>query len=193
MPRNNSLLAAVLAILWSGHALPAQTPTVGVISSLPGTDPGYVLFSPLASTNTYLINKQGQVLHVWHSAYLPGLVAYLRPDGKLIRAAKDHPPGSDPLCAATTGKGRPPTHRQVHGRFYKPLRRGDPGGIFQVHLLDPRRSLEMTHLCSLKVTHIENTFADTALNLFLRCERKLICPHHLLDDRVDSRQPIAYE
>jgi uncharacterized protein (DUF608 family) len=57
----------------------------------------------------------------------------------------------------------------------------------------PRRSLEMTHLCSLKVTHIENTFADTALNLFLRCERKLICPHHLLDDRVDSRQPIAYE
>ena len=58
---------------------------------------------------------------------------------------------------------------------------------------DPRRSLEMTHLCSLKVTHIENTFADTALNLFLRCERKLICPRHLLDDRVDSRQPIAYE
>ena len=57
----------------------------------------------------------------------------------------------------------------------------------------PRRSLEMTHLCSLKVTHIENTFADTALNLFLRCERKLICPRHLLDDRVDSRQPIAYE
>jgi hypothetical protein len=60
-------------------------------------------------------------------------------------------------------------------------------------VLWPRRSLEMTHLCSLKVTHIENTFADTALNLFLRCERKLICPRHLLDDRVDSRQPIAYE
>ncbi|HVM50481.1 MAG TPA: hypothetical protein VMU04_20820 [Candidatus Acidoferrum sp.] len=95
-------MALLLLALLAGHA---QTPTLGVIYNLPGTDPGFVLFSPLTITNTYLINKQGQVLHVWHSAYLPGLVAYLRPDGKLIRAAKDHPPGNDPFGPTTDAGG----------------------------------------------------------------------------------------
>jgi hypothetical protein len=57
----------------------------------------------------------------------------------------------------------------------------------------PRRSRKMTRLRSLKVTLVENTFADTALNLFLHCDRMLFCPHPLLEERVDSRQQIAHE
>jgi hypothetical protein len=59
--------------------------------------------------------------------------------------------------------------------------------------LFPRRSPKTNYLRSLKVTHVGNTFADTVLNLFLHCERKLFCLHPLLEERVDSRQPIAHE
>lgn len=47
---------------------------------------GYVLFSPMTSTNTYLIDKCGEKVHEWTtSAYRPGLSAYLLEDGSLMR------------------------------------------------------------------------------------------------------------
>src|SRR5262249_55483193 len=57
----------------------------------------------------------------------------------------------------------------------------------------PRRSRKMTHICSLKATHTENTLGDTDLNLFLHCERQLFCLRHLLDKDVEFPQSIAYE
>jgi hypothetical protein len=65
----------------------AQTPTVGVISHSAGSkDDGYVLFAPMQSDTTYLIDKCGNLMHRWISNYKPGLAVYLLEDGTLLRA-----------------------------------------------------------------------------------------------------------
>jgi hypothetical protein len=48
--------------------------------------PGYVLFSPVGSTSTYLVDKCGKNVHEWQSAYHPGQSVYLLPDGNLMRS-----------------------------------------------------------------------------------------------------------
>ncbi|MCC6721418.1 MAG: aryl-sulfate sulfotransferase [Bacteroidia bacterium] len=63
--------------------------TVGVIKNQNGNDDkGYVLLTPLTSKNTYLIDKCGKELKTWKSKYLSGLIAYLLPDGSLLRAGQ---------------------------------------------------------------------------------------------------------
>ena len=47
--------------------------------------PGYVLFSPMQSNITYLIDGCGQEVHQWSCNGLPGLIAQLQPDGTLLR------------------------------------------------------------------------------------------------------------
>lgn len=49
---------------------------------------GYVLFSPQMQTNTYLIDKQGQVINIWKSDYMPASAMYLLDNGHLIRAGR---------------------------------------------------------------------------------------------------------
>lgn len=49
--------------------------------------PGYTLFSPIGSTETYLIDNVGQVVHSWHSSYPPGQSVYLLENGHLLRTA----------------------------------------------------------------------------------------------------------
>ena len=51
--------------------------------------PGYVLFSPLLSTATYLIDKNGKVVHAWDGDFAPGASVYLLDDGHLLRPARD--------------------------------------------------------------------------------------------------------
>jgi hypothetical protein len=64
----------------------AQTPTIGLIQHDAGsTDDGYVLFAPIGSDNTYLIDKCGRKIKSWTSSYRPGLSVYLLPDGNLLR------------------------------------------------------------------------------------------------------------
>ncbi|MFC1732418.1 aryl-sulfate sulfotransferase [candidate division KSB1 bacterium] len=66
--------------------LQSQTPTIGLIQHDTGSaDHGYVLFPPTGSTNTYLINKCGKLIHSWSSTYTPGISAYFLPDGCLLR------------------------------------------------------------------------------------------------------------
>ena len=66
----------------------SQTPTVGLLQHDAGTlDEGYVLFSPIANTSTYLIDKCGRELHSWQSSYKPGQSVYLDSLGHLIRSA----------------------------------------------------------------------------------------------------------
>jgi hypothetical protein len=55
----------------------------------PAAAPGYVLFSPLLSTATYLIDKQGRVVHAWDSDFAPGASVYLLDNGHLLRPARD--------------------------------------------------------------------------------------------------------
>ncbi|NBW59572.1 MAG: hypothetical protein EBR41_03260, partial [Crocinitomicaceae bacterium] len=65
--------------------LNSQT-TVGLIQHNPGTlDDGFVLFAPMGSKTTYLIDKCGNQMKSWTSTYNPGLSCYLLSDGTLLR------------------------------------------------------------------------------------------------------------
>ena len=55
--------------------------------------PGYVLFSPLVSDVTYLVDAAGKVVHTWQSQYSPcGL--YLLDNGSLLRLAHEPTPSA---------------------------------------------------------------------------------------------------
>ncbi len=45
----------------------------------------YTLFSPMQSSDTYLIDQQGDTVHSWQSDYRPGLSVYLLDNGELLR------------------------------------------------------------------------------------------------------------
>ena len=50
--------------------------------------PGYVLYSPLSSGRTFLLDTDAQVVHSWDSDYRPCSV-YLLADGRLLRPGRD--------------------------------------------------------------------------------------------------------
>ncbi len=80
----NLLLVSVF-LLFSQELLRAQ-PTVGVLQSSDQVSDGYLLFGPINSKNTYLIDACGRVVNQWHSAFENRLSAYLSEEGWLIRA-----------------------------------------------------------------------------------------------------------
>jgi hypothetical protein len=57
----------------------------GLITRTEAASPGYTLFAPFSDTTTYLVDLDGRVVHTWASRYTPGLLAYLLPDGRLLR------------------------------------------------------------------------------------------------------------
>ena len=61
----------------------------GLINHSPLATPGYVLFTPLLSDSTFLINLKGEVVHIWQSDYGPSGWVYLKENGKLARGGKD--------------------------------------------------------------------------------------------------------
>src|ERR1043165_3738639 len=68
--------------------LPTQAQqTVGLFSRTPASQDGYVLFAPITSNTTYLIDKCGKSVHTWASTHHPGQSVYLLPDGNLLRPA----------------------------------------------------------------------------------------------------------
>lgn len=82
----NIILTLVLFVLVSLTNLLAQT-TVGLIQHNVGTlDDGYVLFAPIGSTTTYLIDKCGKQVKTWPSSYKPGQSCYILSDGTLLRS-----------------------------------------------------------------------------------------------------------
>ena len=52
-------------------------------------EPGYVLYTPLLSDLTYLIDAQGVVVHTWKSDYSPSGTIYLLNNGNLLRGARE--------------------------------------------------------------------------------------------------------
>jgi len=50
--------------------------------------PGYVLFSPLLSATTYLIDKRGRAVRAWRSEVPPGASVYLLDNGHLLRCGR---------------------------------------------------------------------------------------------------------
>lgn len=78
------LLSLAGARCGSDQDMPARDPT-------PATDAttnGYVLFSPLLSTTTYLVDRQGRVVHRWESDFAPGAAVYLLDNGNLLRCGR---------------------------------------------------------------------------------------------------------
>ncbi|NVK65239.1 MAG: aryl-sulfate sulfotransferase [Flavobacteriales bacterium] len=67
--------------------------TVGLTEYTSGNKEGFVLFSPMTSSNTYLIDKCGEKVHQWStSSYRPALSVTLLEDGSLVRTGKlDNP------------------------------------------------------------------------------------------------------
>lgn len=60
--------------------------TVGLLKHDIGSlDDGYVLFAPINSNTTYLIDKCGRQVKSWNSTYKPGQSVYLLKDGTLLR------------------------------------------------------------------------------------------------------------
>ncbi|HXG47179.1 MAG TPA: aryl-sulfate sulfotransferase [Methylomirabilota bacterium] len=52
-------------------------------------EPGYVIYAPLLSDTTYLIDAQGAVVHTWKSDYSPSGTVYLMDNGNLLRGARE--------------------------------------------------------------------------------------------------------
>src|SRR6478609_3879734 len=75
----------LLVILLSVAKLSAQR-TVGLLSHEHESENGYVLFPPLSSNSTYLLDKCGHQIRNWVSNYQAGNCAYLLEDGSLLRA-----------------------------------------------------------------------------------------------------------
>jgi len=48
---------------------------------------GYTLYSPMMSTETFLINNSGEVVHSWNSTNKPALSVYLLENGNILRTA----------------------------------------------------------------------------------------------------------
>jgi hypothetical protein len=66
-----------------------QQKTLGLTKNISGgLEDGYVLFAPMFSKTTYLIDKCGKKVHSWESDYIPGLSAYILPDGSLLRTGR---------------------------------------------------------------------------------------------------------
>jgi len=72
-----------------------------ILNTEKGTD-GYVLFEPSSSLFTFLINKEGDVVHTWESD-LNSMNSYLQPNGHLIRMERDE---DFPTFAAGGQSGR---------------------------------------------------------------------------------------
>lgn len=96
-----TLLVAVGSTLLAQHAVYSQ-PTIGLIERQPAAQPGYTLFSPMNYTATYLIDNDGRLVKTWQSNFRPGLMAYLTPDGHLVRSAVAPP---QPRYALARGYG----------------------------------------------------------------------------------------
>ena len=79
---------AAIALLALSPPAASQTQTVGLFQNDPGAHAGYTLFSPMAYTNTYLIDINGELVHEWATPYVPGAMGYLLPNGDLLRTAR---------------------------------------------------------------------------------------------------------
>jgi Arylsulfotransferase (ASST) len=60
----------------------------GLISKTDEATPGYVIFSPLLSDTTYLVDTDGKVVHTWASEYGPSGWLYLKENGNLVRGGR---------------------------------------------------------------------------------------------------------
>jgi hypothetical protein len=88
----------------------------GLVVRGSGVTDGYVLYAPLLSKSTYLVDNDGLVVHEWRSDFVASS-PYLRDDGSLIADRKNRPRfrrtsqygcyGNAPHECPATGASRP--------------------------------------------------------------------------------------
>ncbi len=61
----------------------------GLLEKTEAATPGYVLFNPIISAEAYLIDKDGQVVHMWNTGLGASGSVYLRDDGNLFRTTRN--------------------------------------------------------------------------------------------------------
>lgn len=79
-----AIIASWMIVLFISTA--AAQNTIGLVEYDSTNTDGYVLYAPLSSHDTYLIDKCGKLINKWTSSYYPGLSCYLLEDGSMIRA-----------------------------------------------------------------------------------------------------------
>ncbi len=81
-------LAVTMTLSMTGFAIHGQQQTVGTFLNTPESLNGYTLLSPISSRHSFLVDNCGFVVNEWSSAYYPGMVGYLLPEGDLLKAVK---------------------------------------------------------------------------------------------------------
>ena len=94
------LLFVLLAV---SILLPAQTPTVGVLSQTEEALDGYTFFSPFSSTKAFMVDNCGNLINEWDRGTNPGLSAYFLDSGLMFRTFKVDPVG--PYTSASNAGG----------------------------------------------------------------------------------------
>ncbi|MGB5647416.1 MAG: aryl-sulfate sulfotransferase [Muriicola sp.] len=84
------------------RSLTGVTAKRGLIYNSETDTDGFVLYEPSNGTFTYLLNKEGEVVHTW-SSDLNSMNSYLQPNGHLIRMERDE---NFPTFAAGGQSGR---------------------------------------------------------------------------------------
>jgi len=74
-----------LIIFCSSAVLLRAQKIAGLLQSKNGATDGLMLFAPLMSKTTYLIDDCGRVVNTWLSEFQPGNTVYLLPNGNLFR------------------------------------------------------------------------------------------------------------
>lgn len=73
----------------------------GLVSQTDEVAPGYVLFSPLSSGTTYLVDTEARVVKTWQSTFAPHSL-YLLANGNLLRPGRD-PEASNFMAGGAMG------------------------------------------------------------------------------------------
>ncbi len=77
----------------------SSPPKVGLLLNDPKAFQGFTLLAPMTSTDTYLLDMEGKVVHTWKSDCMPALSPILLENGHLLR------PGSIGMDALVFGPG----------------------------------------------------------------------------------------
>jgi hypothetical protein len=84
----NGAMMLIALLLFVQDAPKPPPPARGLVKSAESAFPGYTLVAPLQSTDTTLVDMQGNVVHRWKSDAPPGQSVYLTEQGHLLRAER---------------------------------------------------------------------------------------------------------
>ena len=97
------IIILLLLLNFSTSLCHGQDRTVGTIILEPESMDGYTFFSPFSGSNAYMVDNCGNLINQWDRESLPGLAAYFRNDGNVLRTYKVNPVG--PFTSASNAGG----------------------------------------------------------------------------------------